>query len=169
MSSRIRKAQGEELPIVIGILDEVVAWMEQFGDSLWTEEEVSSQAMQADFDAGDYYLVIEGEQIVATFLMQDHDSYYWPEAGKGEALYLHRIAVRRAFAGSGHSKAVLRFAMEQARKRGIDWIRLDCDFHRKALNNLYTKLGFAFHSEVVIGDYHGNRYQLSVTSAESKE
>jgi GNAT superfamily N-acetyltransferase len=151
------------------ILHEAVSWMEKHGESLWTDEEVSSAAVEVDLLAGDYFFLLDGGQIVATFMMQDVDAYYWPEAKAGEALYLHRIAIRRAFAGSGHSRTILQFALEHARKLGIPSIRLDCDYHRKALNDLYVRLGFHFHSEVVLGDYHGNRYELDVTSDGSKE
>mgnify|MGYP002639235539 CR=1 FL=1 len=141
--------------------------MEECGESLWTDEEVSNPAIEKDVLAGDYYLLLDGEQVLAIFIMQDFDSYYWPEAKAGEALYLHRIVVRRAFAGAGHSQTILRFVVDRARQLGIPFIRLDCDRYRAGLNQLYTNLGFHFHSEVTIGDYHGNRYQLDVTSSEA--
>jgi len=164
----IRRARLSDLHVVVEIVHEAVAWMKGFGESLWTDAEVRPEAIETDVATGNHYLVHRDDCVLGTFLMQDSDPDYWPEAATGEALYLHRIVIRRAFAGAGHSRAIRDFAEAEARRRGISYLRLDCDRERAGLNTLYAKLGFRFHSEVEIGDYYGNRYQMAVDQSKAK-
>jgi GNAT superfamily N-acetyltransferase len=162
----IHRANLSDLQTISDVLLEAFSWMEEGGTSLWTRDEISCESIRADVAAGCYYLLSDGGDIQATFMIQNEDSLYWPEAKAGEALYLHRIAVRRAFAGTGLTRSILAFVVEQARAENLGLIRLDCDRTRAGLNNLYTSLGFSFHSSVVIEDYHGSRYELKVAAGE---
>ncbi len=166
MCFSIRQADPSDLEVVSEVLLEAVKWMEETSTSLWTLEEVSRSAIERDLVAGEYYLMVNSGEIVATFLMQVEDAYYWPDAQIREALYLHRIAVRRIYSGMGHTRRILKFAVERAQEAGLRYIRLDCDRGREGLNLLYSKLGFSFHSFIVLGEYHGARYQLDVMDYE---
>jgi ribosomal protein S18 acetylase RimI-like enzyme len=162
VSFLIRQAATSDFEAISEILLEAVKWMKETSTSLWTDEEVSRSAIERDIVAGEYFLMLNGEEAAATFLMQGEDAYYWPDAQTGEALYLHRIAVRRTYSGMGHTRRILRFAVEKAKQIGLQYIRLDCDSDREGLNSLYTKLGFSFHSSITVDGYHGSRYQLDV-------
>jgi GNAT superfamily N-acetyltransferase len=162
MHFTIRQAEASDLEVISDILLEAVRWMTATGTSVWTVAEVSSAAIERDVVAGEYYLLVNGEQAAATFLLQDADAYYWPDAQANEALYLHKIAVRRTNSGQGHTRTILDYAVAKAEQKGLQYVRLDCNRDRQALNTLYSKLGFELHSSVDIEGYEGYRYQLDV-------
>jgi GNAT superfamily N-acetyltransferase len=76
------------------------------------------------------------------------------------SLYVHRLAVRRAFAGATVSHALLRFAADEAKRRGCSALRLDCIASRPKLRAVYERFGFRYHSDHHAGPYHVARYEL---------
>ncbi|OPE06786.1 GNAT family N-acetyltransferase, partial [Pseudomonas aeruginosa] len=58
---------------------------------------------------------------------------------KGEAAYLHKLAVRRTHAGRGVSSALIEACRHAARTQGCAKLRLDC---HPNLRGLYERLGF---------------------------
>jgi GNAT superfamily N-acetyltransferase len=78
--------------------------------------------------------------------LQTVDDFYWPEAAPGAALYIHKLAVRRAFAGQGLLGEMLAFAAADARARGIPLLRLDT-FLRPAMQLMYERHGFSVVAE----------------------
>ena len=67
------------------------------------------------------------------------DPEFWPDALKGEAAYLHKLAVRRTHAGRGVSSALIEACRHAARTQGCAKLRLDC---HPNLRGLYERLGF---------------------------
>lgn len=82
--------------------------------------------------------------------LTDYDQKYWPEVERGQSLYLHKLAVKREFAGKGYSKELITFAKDLALSKGINSIRLDCNYHRKKLREIYENEGFVFASKKCI-------------------
>jgi hypothetical protein len=107
---------------------------------------------------------------VGTACLTAGDPQYWPEAIDGEAMYVHRLAVRRASAGGLISAALLRWCGAQARVLGCHYLRLDCDAGRPRLRRVYENFGFEFHSERLVGAFTVARYQqpLQNGSGEAK-
>ena len=90
------------------------------------------------------------------------DELFWPEAARGEALYVHRLAVRRRHAGGLVSRAILDFARAEARTAGCRFVRLDTDAFRPRLRAVYESYGFVFRDERVVGPHTVARYQIAV-------
>jgi GNAT superfamily N-acetyltransferase len=79
---------------------------------------------------------------------------------------VHRLAVRRRYAGTGVSTAaMLRWAVERTRALGRPYLRLDCAAARPKLRAIYERFGFQHHSYAQIGAYYVARYEYDVTSA----
>lgn len=95
--------------------------------------------------------------------LQVHDPLFWPEDRRGEALYLHRLAVRRRYAGGAVSKALLGSAVNEAKTSGRKYVRLDTVADRPKLRAVYERFGFALHSYRNVGPYYVARYQLRVS------
>ena len=57
-------------------------------------------------------------------------------------LFLHKLAVKRIFAGKGYSKELINYAKNKAHEAGIKTIRLNCNRHRSKLRAIYEKEGF---------------------------
>src|SRR5690606_8386728 len=76
--------------------------------------------------------------------------------------FIHKIAVRRAFAGMGIAPLLLTHAVEQSRLRDKKYLRLDCDAPRPRLRSIYESFGFCYHSDWKVGAFHVARYQYEV-------
>jgi GNAT superfamily N-acetyltransferase len=144
------------------VLGEAAEWLRRRGDPLWDPSEVAAEAIQAEVDSGDYLLAFVADQAAGTARISRDDPLFWPEAAPGEALYLHRLAVRRFYAGGPVSRAIVDWAASTALDQGRALLRLDCEAERTRLRALYESMGFAFHSERVVGPHTAARYQKSL-------
>jgi GNAT superfamily N-acetyltransferase len=141
------------------VLSEAVAWMTERNNSLWQANEVTPAAIEQDVFAGRYHQVSLKAGAVAVFKLDVADSTYWPESSPNDALYVHRIAVLRSHAGFGIPSLIINYAEQVALRLKIDRLRLDCQRSRTKLRHLYEGLGFTFHSNIDLTDYHGARYE----------
>jgi GNAT superfamily N-acetyltransferase len=163
MESEIRIAAPSEATLVSEILTEAAAWLEGRGIPLWSTSQVSLEAVSPEVRGGLYYLAWVGPVALGTMRLTTSDPAFWPEAAPGEALYLHRLAVRRAAAGGQLSSQLLRWAAGYATAIGARYLRLDCETFRHSLRGVYERFGFQYHSERVVRRAVVARYQLSCT------
>ncbi len=91
------------------------------------------------------------------------DRYFWPELAPGTSAFVHKLAVRRAWAKKGVSTELLSFARARARALGLPYLRLDCVADRPGLRNLYGHFGFALHSIIQKGAVSFARYEMQTT------
>ena len=81
---------------------------------------------RADAAEGDTVLTVQFSEDLA----------FWPDAEPGTSAFLHKLAVRRAWAGQGVSAALLAFGREHGRSLGLRYLRLDCVADRQPLRTL---------------------------------
>ena len=136
----------------LGILREAAAWALGRGVDVWADAELRGWDFLAAAELGQLVMGFNGERSAATMLLQSSDPVYWPDAAPHTALYLHKIAVRREFAGHGWLTRLIEFAVNAARDHGARWLRLDT-LCRSPLEGLYAKHGFAALNEppIVMG------------------
>jgi GNAT superfamily N-acetyltransferase len=161
----IRFAGEEDAASVSSILVEAASWVAARGMPLWPIEQLSGRAIAADIAAGRFVLATMETQAIATLRLTREDPECWPDAVPGVALYVHRIAVRRAWAGRGLVGILLAWCEKQAAALGCSQVRLDCDSGRTKLRALYEDLDFRFHSEQRVGTYTVVRYEREVRRA----
>jgi GNAT superfamily N-acetyltransferase len=82
-----------------------------------------------------------------------------------QSAYVHRLAVKREFAGGGVSTALLRWAAERARSLGKKYLRLDCEASRPKLRAVYERFGFRHHSDRQVEPYFVSRYEYDVNGS----
>lgn len=145
---------------VAAILLEASAWLEQRGMPLWQPSDFDPDRLAADVASGQYMLARWNGSPAGVFKYQREDALIWPDAVLGEAAYVHRVAIRRRYAGSGLSAALLNAATARARQDGYRYLRLDCDAARLRLRAVYERCGFIYHSDHSIGPFRVARYQL---------
>jgi GNAT superfamily N-acetyltransferase len=138
------------------------------GRPSWTQgafagpESIGVSRLRKDLERRSLYLVWVGDRPVATFSLLESDPMYWPAAGD-DALYLHRFAVRRDAAGAG--RRAVEWIVEEARRRGRDYIRLDCLAENPGIRRYYESCGFVAVDETVIDEVRFSLYELPVTAA----
>jgi GNAT superfamily N-acetyltransferase len=161
----IRRAVPAETELVSEILTEATLWLRSCGMTLWRPEQLTPQQTEPDVRSGHFFLAFSGDAAVGTMRLTPADPRFWPDALPGEALYLHRLAVRRAAAGGHVSSALMRQAVAHAVAEGAAFLRLDCDRERPRLRQVYERFGFWFHSERDMGSIMVVRYQLATAAA----
>ena len=82
---------------------------------LWREGELEPARIATDVTAGVFFLAEYSGKSAGTMKFQLEDSIFWPEMQQPDAAYIHRLAVRRRYAGTGLSAALMRWAAEQTR------------------------------------------------------
>lgn len=158
----IRQAVPADTEIVSRILMEAGRWQEQLGAPLWLDGELIPETIGAEIAAGLFFVAEYANDPAGTMKFQLEDQLFWPDAPNPDAAYIHRLAVRRRYAGKGISTALLACAVERARHLGRCFLRLDCDADRPKLRGIYESFGFRQHSYRQVGSYFVARYELDV-------
>jgi GNAT superfamily N-acetyltransferase len=160
---RIEQATASDLADVLFTLQEAAQWLQGAGRPLWTAADLDRERIQREVDAGAYWVArAPGGEAAGAMRLDLEDPHYWPEIAPGSSLYLHKLAVRRAWAGQGVSTVLLSFARQRTRALRRPFLRLDCVADRQALRTMYEGFGFALHSEVPKGRWAVARYELAV-------
>lgn len=160
----ISQALPHEVASVSSILLEAAAWLQERGIPMWRGDELSPERIAADVTEGDFFLARCGEEAAGTIKFQLQDTVFWPDTPAAEAAFVHRLAVRRAFAGGQLSALLLNWAAGRARSAGRRFLRLDCEASRPSLRAVYERCGFQHHSDRQVGPFFVSRYELALSS-----
>jgi len=158
----IRQATREETATVEEILREAARWSIEIGMPLWRDDELLPSRIATEVTGGLFYVADCDGELAGVVKFQLEDDAFWPDVPRGESAFVHRLAVRRRFAGGEISSALLRWAVEQARLLGREYLRLDCEASRARLRAVYERFGFVHHSDRKVGPYSVARYEYRV-------
>ena len=141
----IKQADENDIHAISEILLDAVNWMKNNKlQNQWNEDNIKWNSLSKSYDINDFYIDYQNGKIAACMAITDLDKKYWSEIPQGKSLYIHKLAVKREFAGKGISKELISFAKYLSLKKGINSIRLDCNFQRHKLRMLYENEGFKF-------------------------
>jgi GNAT superfamily N-acetyltransferase len=160
MHLAIRQAEAADTHVVSEILLEAANWLQREGMPMWRDDELVSERLVQDVNTGLFFLAESGGEAVGTLKFQCSDTVFWPDVQQDESAFVHRIAVRRRFSGTGTSSALLEWAAERAHSLGRRYLRLDCEASRPRLRAVYERFGFRHHSDRHVGPYYVSRYEL---------
>jgi len=166
---QIKQAEANDTATVSSILQEAAAWLTDLGNPLWTARQLNTDSIQGEVAAGLYWIAHADNEAAGCVRYQLEDPIFWPDALLGEAAYLHKFAVRRAYAGGGVSTALLDWAKAHAHDRGHDYLRLDCDINREKLRALYEHHGFTATGEREVGTITVVLYEFELGSTQDSE
>ena len=147
----------------IRIMKEVAMWGRNKGFRVWRDEWLTKKELiTIDAQPENFYIGKMDGVAVCAFILQRRDSEYWADA-QDEAVYLHKLCVRREFAGKNMTRFIIEAIKQLCKKEGIRYIRLDTALDEKIVRKIYLKLGFKI---VDIIDYPNGRsialYELNV-------
>ena len=126
---------------------------------MWRADELSPARIATDVLRGDFFVAEVGGEIAGVVKFQLQDALFWPDVPADEAAYVHRLAVRRAYADGHLSGLLLRWAADRARSFHRRFLRLDCEASRPRLRAVYERFGFRYHSDRRVGPYLVARYE----------
>lgn len=159
MNIRIRQAEARDAERVSSVLIEAAEWLRGCGLPMWRADELAPVRIAADVARGDFFVAESGGDFAGTVKFQLQDALFWPDTPADEAAFVHRLAVRRAYAGGHVSGLLLQWAADRARSYGRRFLRLDCEASRLRLRAVYERNGFRRHSDRQVGPYFVARYE----------
>ncbi len=139
MAGEITLTRGE-VEECLAVMREAAAWLTQTGRTMWTPDELTRERIANP--AEEFLLLRRDGMPAAAGLLSFYDPYFWPDVPPDTSGFLHKLAVRRAFASQGMAEELIRRAAALCRSRGVRQLRLDCDAARPALCALYERAGF---------------------------
>jgi GNAT superfamily N-acetyltransferase len=160
----IRQAARQDVDVVSDILSEAAAWLEQSGMPLWRQDELQPKNISAEVRAALFFLAECDGEPAGTIKYQLEDKLFWPDLPQDDSAFVHRLAVKRRFAGGEVSSALLLWAIARTDALGRRYLRLDCEASRPRLQALYERMGFRFHSNRQVGSYYVARYEFDITT-----
>lgn len=107
----IKQADENDIPVIEEILLDAVNWLSKSGmQNTWTESNVKWTELSNFFKINNFYITYQNELPTACMAITDFDPTFCPNIPKGESLYLHKVPVKREFAGKGFTKELIDFA-----------------------------------------------------------
>jgi ribosomal protein S18 acetylase RimI-like enzyme len=158
------QATEADLPGVIALFDEAVAWLVSRGiTGQWGTTPFSElPAMRARFHEwiteGTLFIARVDGVLVGTVVLSERIPGYalhvLPEFPE-HAFYLEALATSRALAGRGIGRDLLRWAEDYAVAKGKRAIWLDCWADNSALVAYYTGAGLVPQRDFMVGNWRG--------------
>ena len=158
-----------ETDLAIEIMREVAQWCMDVGWPIWNLDELTREKLLRYPPAEDDFRVawLRGKP-AASMILQWHDPDFWPDLKENESGFIHKLCVRRDFAGRNLSKKMVVHAASECKKRGIGYLRLDTDWGSPKLCGLYESLGFVKVGRRFLGGQDYALYELKLTDIQMR-
>ena len=146
----------------ISVMKEVAQWGREQGYRVWLDEWLTPEELITEEAKPENFCIgkIDGK-IACAFILQNSDKEYWKVTN--DAVYLHKLCVKREYAHRNMTKSVVKAIKEECQKNSIKYIRLDTGLDEKVVRKIYLNAGFKI---VDIIDYDNGRsialYELEV-------
>ncbi|WP_329021055.1 GNAT family N-acetyltransferase [Streptomyces sp. NBC_01601] len=138
----IAPATPKDLETVTGLWEQAGQWLRERGIDQW-QYEPRTDRIRENIAAGECFLVHDDGIAVATITVDTHaDPDFWnAEEAAEDALYVHRMVVRRDASGEELGSALLDWASTRAEAQGKRWLRLDAWRTNQGLLDYYRARG----------------------------
>lgn len=161
----IKQAEPADLPIVMEILGEAAAWLQEQGIDQWPSppNEHWQRRMAAAIERGELYTIgiVKNRFGVVRLTWSDP---YWPDDGL--AGYVHSMAIRPTMHAQKLGEMILFWAMMKIKREKRQFLRLDCRADNGRLRRYYEEQGFVYQGEVTDQDYTAALYEKGVVFGE---
>lgn len=138
--SSIRRLHPSEIPQVVALLKSASKWASKRSFT-WTAADIGARVMGSHAERNELFGCSRNGDLLGCFVLQSEDKVHWPEDRAGEALYLHKLAVKLSARGQGIGEALIDFACRAARRRRVEMLRLDT-IPDTPLVAYYCRMGF---------------------------
>lgn len=143
-----------EVDRCIGIMLEAAHWGRDHGKNLWSDEALEKSNLLQYYKEEEFYLLQVDGQDAGAFVLQWEDQVFWPEFTEDEAGYIHKLVIKREYAGQGISDVMIQKAVEICKARGISTLRLDTGWNNDKLIEIYQRNEFVLFDKFLLeGQY----------------
>ncbi|GIH24302.1 hypothetical protein Aph01nite_26120 [Acrocarpospora phusangensis] len=139
----LRRATPGDLSGVLALLASAASWLNALGVRQWPANGFPAERIEPLIGDGVLYVLdaqsAEGTDLAGVMALDDNaDAEFWMPGDRPEAaLYVHKLAVNRAFSGIGVGEALLDWAGLRALAAGCRHVRLDCSKDNDRLQRYY--------------------------------
>lgn len=139
-------AQKQDYPEVQQLLFQTAKWLKSKQLTQWNALLEGKDVHNTKEAINNKYVVVfrSSEELLGTVTLfhipSPWDKELWEDAEP--ALYVHRIAVNRAFSGQGYGHKIMQWIEYGLEHEKPYKLRLDCVATSQALNDFYSNLGF---------------------------
>jgi len=157
----LETALPDELPVVMGILDECAAWLHSRGIAQWALPQPPHEweKMRAQIALGHVTLArLEADRSLVGTLRIEWEDRFWDDYSD-VAGYVHALAICNHVRGHQIGADLLQWAQGQIAGRGRKYIRLDCWKENAHLRHYYENLGFQYCRDFTDGKWSGALYE----------
>ena len=140
MNYTIQPAEMDDLPIIQQLFEEAITFQKKNHYIGWENYDLSY--IKADIQQKLLFKIIDQKDILCIFSVCYKDPLIWREKDNGNALYLHRVVLNRAFQGQKLFKEVLQWAVEHASMLELTFIRMDTWADNQKIIDYYIGYGF---------------------------
>lgn len=159
----IRRVNESNITEFSSILIEAAQWMIANGFENWDPKALTEENISDKCSIGELYICYVNDKPAGCLKLQEKDEIFWPEYKENDALYIHKLAVGRAYSGKGIAPYMIDWAKKETKRAGRKYLRLDCIADRKRLCDFYERNGFLKVDEVdVIKSGSSARYEFRV-------
>ncbi|MGF7215314.1 GNAT superfamily N-acetyltransferase [Spirosoma lacussanchae] len=134
--------RNDRLDDFLAILHEVGQWIIDTGQEMWQLDTLTIDNLVDEYTRDNCCVLYVDQIPAATFILQWKDPLYYPDVPDHTAGFIHKLAIRRQFAGQDLFAAILDFCRSQCLARNIHEIQLETDATRPALLRFYERHGF---------------------------
>ena len=131
-----------DLEGVYGLFESSVQYQEKHGYPSW--KNYDKNAIIKDIENKNQYKVIVGEKTAIVFSVCYLDKVIWRNLEKEDSIYLHRIVVNPEFKGQKLFGAILNWAINHCKLKGLKHIRMDTWAVNPTIIEYYKSFGFVF-------------------------
>lgn len=137
---RIINTTHEDLDLVYWLFDQAILYQQQHGYPAWRGYE--KNALSTEVEQLLQYKVVQNPHVLAIFSVSYSDPATWGEWDTGQALFLHRVITHPQFKGQCIFEKVLNWALQTAKEKRLDYIRIDTWTDNPAIIAFYEGYGF---------------------------
>lgn len=140
--------RNDQPALAVEILCEVGQWLVDQNQTLWNLQTLTVENLLDEHTTGNLYVMHadrddgNGPQPAAVFILQWKDPLFWPDVPDNTSGFIHKLAIRRAFAGQNLFAAILDYCRKACLAHGITTLQLETDATRPKLMQFYERHGF---------------------------
>lgn len=142
MNFKIINTEKSDLEFIYSLFDSAIEYQKRKGYPVWNSYD--KIVLQKDIEQRLQYKIVWNDNILCVFSICYSDKIIWREKEQGNAMYLHRIVVNPEFKGQKQFEKVLEWSIEEAKKKGLEYIRMDTWDNNPSIVDYYKSFGFQF-------------------------
>lgn len=147
---RVRPAEKDDMPIILGFIDEAAAWLADKGTDQWskpwpTTRQRDRRVRRGIRDKCTWIVEDDGRPIATISCRPRGNPKLWTDAESAEpAVYVSRLIVCRDYGGQAIGNELFDWAGKWAAAQyGARWVRIDVWTTNTLLHEYYEKRGFS--------------------------